>query len=34
MIAERSLFMRRIDCTMLEKNMKESWIIENIKVLK
>jgi hypothetical protein len=34
MIAERSLFMRRIDCTMLEKSMKERWIIENIRVLK
>jgi hypothetical protein len=34
MIAEGSLFMRRIDSTMLEKNMKERWIIENIRVLK
>jgi len=29
MIAERSLFMRRIDYTMLEKNMKGKQIIEN-----
>jgi hypothetical protein len=34
MIAERSLFMRRIDCIMLEKNMKGRLIIENIRDLK
>jgi hypothetical protein len=34
MIAEKSLFMRRIDCIMFEKSMKERWIIENIRVLK
>jgi hypothetical protein len=34
MIAERSLLMRRIGCIMLEKNMKERWIIENTRVLK
>jgi hypothetical protein len=33
MTAERSLFMRRIDCIMLEKNMKERWIIESTRAL-